>query len=75
VESYWLGNENSSNLDNSAGAQMVQESTTWDLRYMTRTPSTVMEIYMLFLFLACIVTSVKLLESGDRQLLLDFLDR
>ena len=42
---------------------------------MTRTPSTIMEIYMLFLFLACIVTSVKLLESGDRQLLLDFLDR
>lgn len=29
---------------------------------MTRTPSTIMEIYMLFLFLACIVTSVKLVR-------------
>jgi hypothetical protein len=41
---------------------MIQESTTWDLRHMTRTPSTIMEIYMLFLFLACIVTSVKLVR-------------
>ena len=41
---------------------MVQESITWDLRHMTRTPSTIMEIYMLFLFLACIVTSVKLVR-------------
>ena len=41
---------------------MVQESATWDLRHMTRTPSTSMKIYMLFLFLACIVTSVKLVR-------------
>jgi hypothetical protein len=41
---------------------MIQESTTWDLRSMTRTPSTIMEIYTLFLFLTCIVTSVKLVR-------------
>src|SRR5260370_38249225 len=41
---------------------MVQESVTWDLRHMTRTPSTIMEIYMMFLFLACIVTSAKLVR-------------
>jgi hypothetical protein len=39
---------------------MVQESATWDLRRMTRTPSTITEIYILVLFLVCIVTSMKL---------------
>lgn len=41
---------------------MVQEPVTWDLRSLTRTPSTSMEIYILFLFLVCIVTSVNLVR-------------
>jgi hypothetical protein len=41
---------------------MLQESATWDLRRMTREPSTGMMIYVLFLFLVCIVTSVKLVR-------------
>jgi hypothetical protein len=41
---------------------MLQESTTWDLRQMTREPSTSMMIYILSLFLVCIVTSVKLVK-------------
>lgn len=41
---------------------MFQEPVTWDLRSLTRTPSTSMEIYILFLFLVCIFTSVKLVR-------------
>ena len=41
---------------------MLQESAAWDLRRITREPSTGMMIYVLFLFLVCIVTSVKLVR-------------
>src|SRR5258708_28746757 len=41
---------------------MLQESATWDLRRMTREPSTGMMIYVLFLCLVCIVTRVKLVR-------------
>lgn len=41
---------------------MFQEPVTWDLRSLTRRPSTSMQIYILFLFLVCIVTSVKLVR-------------
>src|ERR1700687_5166441 len=41
---------------------MVQESSTWDLRQLTGRPSTSEEIYILFLLLVCIVTSVKLVR-------------
>jgi hypothetical protein len=57
-----LSNEKPNSLGSTVGAEMVQESVTWDLRHMTRTPSTSTEIYILFLFIVCIVTSVKLVR-------------
>jgi hypothetical protein len=45
---------------------MFQESTTWDLRHMTREPSTSTKIYMLFLLVVCIVTTVKLIRVWRR---------
>jgi hypothetical protein len=41
---------------------MLQESATWDLRHMTREPSTSTKIHMLFLLVVCIVTTVKLIR-------------
>jgi len=43
---------------------MVQESTstTWDLRYIDRPSPTSMKIYVLFLFVVCIVASVKMVR-------------
>ena len=40
---------------------MLQESATWDLRHMIREPSSSMKIYILFLFIVCILTSIKLI--------------
>jgi hypothetical protein len=39
---------------------MLQESTTWNPRYIYREPSTSLKIYVLFLFAVCIVACVKL---------------
>ncbi len=41
-----------------------QESayTSWDLRTVTSEPSTAIKIYILFLFVVCIVTSIKLIR-------------
>jgi hypothetical protein len=47
---------------------MLQESTTWDLRHMTREPSTSTKIYMLFLLVVCIVTTGKLISVWRRAL-------
>lgn len=41
---------------------MLQESSTWDLRRMTPGFSPSMRIYMLFLFVVCVVTSIKLIK-------------
>jgi hypothetical protein len=41
---------------------MLQESGTWDLRYVDRGPSISMKIYVLFLLVVCIVTSVRLIR-------------
>jgi hypothetical protein len=41
---------------------MLQESTGWDPRYIYREPSTSLKIYVLFLFVVCIVASVKLVQ-------------
>jgi hypothetical protein len=43
---------------------MIQEpeSTTWDPRYIYREPSTSLKIYVLYLFVVCIVASVKLVQ-------------
>jgi hypothetical protein len=42
---------------------MLQESTTWDPRYIIREPSTSLKVYMLFLFVVCVFASVKLLRA------------
>ena len=42
---------------------MLQESATFDLRTMPHEPSVSMEIYILFLLLACITTIVKLVRG------------
>lgn len=42
---------------------MLQESATFDLRTMPREPSLSTEIYILFLFVACIATLVKLVRA------------
>ena len=41
---------------------MIQESTTlaWDPRYVDRAPSTALKVYVLFLLVACLVTSYRL---------------
>lgn len=41
---------------------MLQESGTWDLRYVDREPSNILKIYILFLLVVCIVTSVRLIR-------------
>jgi hypothetical protein len=41
---------------------MLQESPTWDLRYIDRPLSTSMKMYVLFLFVVCILASVKLVR-------------
>jgi len=44
------------------GAQMLQESMDWDPRYIEGELSTSMKIYILFLFVVCVVTSVRLIR-------------
>jgi hypothetical protein len=41
---------------------MVQQSTTWDLQHTIREPSTSLKTYVLFVFVVCIVGSVKLIR-------------
>jgi|ERR1700738_309223 len=41
---------------------MLQESSKWDLRQLPRENLTSMRIFILFLFSACVVTSVKLIR-------------
>lgn len=41
---------------------MFQESTGWDPRYIYREPSASLKIYVLFLFVVCIVASAKLVQ-------------
>jgi len=43
---------------------MLQESasTSWDLRNMTLEPSAALKVYILFLFVVCIVTSIRLIS-------------
>jgi hypothetical protein len=42
---------------------MLQETSTWDLRSDGGASSTSMKIYMLFLFVVCIVTIVRLIRT------------
>ena len=39
---------------------MIQESVTFDLRYMITEPSASLKAYLLFLFVVCVVAAVKL---------------
>jgi hypothetical protein len=41
---------------------MLQESSTWDLRYISREPSNSMKYYVVFLFAVCILAGVKLVR-------------
>jgi hypothetical protein len=41
---------------------MVQQSTTWDLQHVLREPPNSMKTYALFVFVVCIVGSVKLVR-------------
>jgi hypothetical protein len=49
-------------MSGTAGAKMLQETVTFDLRHMSREPSTSTELYILFLLAVSIVGSVKLIR-------------
>lgn len=42
---------------------MIQEATTWDLRQLQPVLSTTTRIYLLFLFVTCVVTVAKLVRT------------